>query len=110
MDITKYSIRIRKFLKQEYESEENAEEALKKFKEEGKNIITALNIKYDDRYDVFLDLYAEYKIYSAMGDEKIANIKLENFNKLLKSFSSVISVKKEVQETIKQKGMMIFND
>lgn len=110
MEIQNYSIRMQNFLKQEYGSEENAIESLKLFKDEGKNIITALGAECDEKYDVFLELYAEYKIYSAMGDEKLANLKLENFNKLIKNLSVSISTKKEVQENIAKKGLVIIND
>ncbi len=109
MEITKYSNRIQKFLTQEYGSEEKAKTALDTFKEEGKDIIKLSGIEVTEEHNVFLELYAEYRIYQAMGDEKIAALKLESFNKFIKNISSFVNTKKEV-ETTKKKGLMIFND
>lgn len=112
MEITKYSKRIQSFLKQEYGSEEEVKKALNLFKEEGESIAVTLGLEVAPEHDTLLELYAEHRIYSAMGNEKLATLKLEVFNKLLKSFVSVAENKKKLEEIKKsqKKGMMIFNE
>lgn len=110
MEITKYSNAVQKFLKQEYGSEENAKKALEIFKKEAEDIMTLMGINITEKHNVLLELYSEQRIYSAMGDEKIATLKLESFNKLLKNISSVAETKEKISETVNKKGMLIFNE
>lgn len=108
MKLTKYSERVNKFLKQEYGSEDNVIQAIESFKKEAKDIMTVSGIEYTEQHDVLIDLYCEYRIYSAMGTEKLAILKLESFNKLLKTITNFKNTKEVFKPALK--GVMIFND
>ncbi len=101
---------MQKFLKQEYGEKEKINNALNIFIQEGKDIAQTMGIEDLTDDNVLLELYAEYRIYSAMGNEKIASFKLSSFNNLIKGILELEKRRSSEKKQAKKKGMLIFNE
>lgn len=112
MTFNELSRNLQNAMKQVFGAQDIIENNLASYEIEGESIITINDLKVPSdltqkELDVLKEIYAEYKIYTCMGHEIIAQQKQSDFYKVIKALKE----RKEANKTEKKasKGLMIFN-